>query len=192
MNGDPSCPLCSDAATRRHILSGCKVSLSQGRYTCRHNRVFKSLAAGIRDTQRKTNVGGLKTKRVTVKFVQEGEKINKTAKKRGSLDDTCDWEMRVDKGGKLITPQEIASTKLRPDTVLWFRRRRKIYFIELTGPWEASVVEAYERKKLRYVELGGETGQRGWKGRICPLEVGCRGLVARSAVSSLSVGVDRR
>ncbi|ONI45659.1 hypothetical protein AN642_00180 [Epulopiscium sp. SCG-B10WGA-EpuloA2] len=93
--------------------------------------------------------------------------------------------MQVDLGGKLVVPQEIASTNLRPDIVLWSRSRMRVYFIELTVPWEAAVVEAYERKKLRYVELGAEAEQRGWKVRICPVEVGCRGSVARSVVSLL-------
>ena len=61
----------------------------------------------------------------------------------------------------------------------------RVYFIELTVPWEELVAEAYERKKLRYVELGAEAEQRGWKVRICPVEVGCRGFVAKSVVSSL-------
>ena len=37
----------------------------------------------------------------------------------------------------------------------------RVYFIELTVPWEELVAEAYERKKLRYVELGAEAEQRG-------------------------------
>ena len=60
-----------------------------------------------------------------------------------------------------------------------------MYFIELTVPWEDLVVEAYERKKLRYVELGAEAEQRGWKVRICPVEVGCGGFVVKSVVSLL-------
>ena len=36
---------------------------------------------------------------------------------------------------------------LRPDIVLWSRSRMRVYFIELTVPWEDLVVEAYERKK---------------------------------------------
>ena len=47
------------------------------------------------------------------------------------------------------------------------------------------MAEAYERKKLRYVELGAEAEQRGWKVRICPVEAGCRGFVAKSVVSLL-------
>ena len=53
-------------------LSGCKVSLSQGRYMWQHNQVLRSLAAGIEDKQRQVNLGGSKVKRVAIQFVQEG------------------------------------------------------------------------------------------------------------------------
>ena len=75
VNGDPLCSLCSGTATLRHILSGCKVSLSQGRYTWRHNQVLRSLATGIEDKQRQANLGGSKVKRVEFLFVQEGRKL---------------------------------------------------------------------------------------------------------------------
>ena len=116
-------------------------------------------------------------KRVAIQFVQEGEKVHKTIRRRGSLEDACDWEMQVDLGGKLVVPQEIASTNLRPDIVLWSRSRMRVYFIELTVPWEALVAEAYERKKLRYLELGAEAEQQGWKVRICPVEVDVEDLL---------------
>ena len=85
VNGDPLCLLCSGTATQRHILSGCKVSLSHGRYTWRHNQVL-SLAAGIGDKGSQVNLGGSKVKRVAIQFVQEGEKVNKEARQlRGCL-----------------------------------------------------------------------------------------------------------
>ena len=56
--------------------------------------------------------------------------------------------MQIDLGDKLVVPQEIAFTNLRPDIVLWSRSRMRVYFMELTVPWEELVVEAYERKKL--------------------------------------------
>ncbi|CDR07751.1 unnamed protein product, partial [Oncorhynchus mykiss] len=65
-----------------------------------------------------------------------------------------DWKMLVDIGQQLIFPPEIASTNLRPDMA--------VYIIELTVPWENSVEEAYERKKLRYTELAADATQRGW------------------------------
>ena len=125
------------------------------------------------------NLGRSKVKRVAIHFVQEGEKVNKTITRQDSLEDACDWEMQVDLGGKLVVPQEIASTNLRPDMVLtsWSSLFHR-------ADWEDLVVEAYERKKVRYVELGAEAEHRGWEIRICPVELGCRGFV-KSVVSLL-------
>ena len=53
-------------------------------------------------------------KRIAIQFVQEGEKVNKTKRRQGSLEDACDWEIQVDLGGRLFVHQEIASTNLRP------------------------------------------------------------------------------
>lgn len=44
---DPICPLCPFSATQKHILVGCKASLSQGRYTWQHNQVQRCLAASL-------------------------------------------------------------------------------------------------------------------------------------------------
>ncbi|GFN77390.1 reverse transcriptase [Plakobranchus ocellatus] len=44
---DPTCPLCQGRQTTEHVLSSCKVALSEGRYTCRHNRVLQELASVI-------------------------------------------------------------------------------------------------------------------------------------------------
>ena len=41
---DEKCTICSCVCSLHHILSGCKVGLSQGRYTWRHNHVLKCLA----------------------------------------------------------------------------------------------------------------------------------------------------
>ena len=35
---DPTCPLCQCKQTTEHVLSSCKIALSHGRYTWRHNR----------------------------------------------------------------------------------------------------------------------------------------------------------
>ncbi|XP_058852600.1 uncharacterized protein LOC131699533, partial [Acipenser ruthenus] len=52
---DPSCPLCSSPATLRHILTGCKVALSQGRFTWRHDQVLRCLALALEDKRNMTN-----------------------------------------------------------------------------------------------------------------------------------------
>ncbi|GFO08023.1 polyprotein [Plakobranchus ocellatus] len=45
--GDPTCLLCQGRQTTVHVLSSCKVALSQGRYTWRHNKVLQELASVI-------------------------------------------------------------------------------------------------------------------------------------------------
>ncbi|KAL6462518.1 hypothetical protein MHYP_G00289400 [Metynnis hypsauchen] len=52
---DPACPLCSAPAGLKHILVGCKTSLSQGRYTWRHNQVLRCLASAIEEKRTATN-----------------------------------------------------------------------------------------------------------------------------------------
>ena len=182
-DGDPSCTLCSGVATLRHILSGCKVSLAQGRYTWRHNQVLKCLAAGIESRRQQVNAEGSHKK--GIQFVREGEKSKRAVKSRSTTQEAKDWQMLVDVGGKLVVPQEIVTTNLRPDIVYWSTSQQVVYFIELTVPWESSLEEAYERKKLKYEELRLEAEQKGWRARVFPVEVGCRGFVGRSVISLL-------
>ncbi|GFN98801.1 polyprotein [Plakobranchus ocellatus] len=40
----PTSKVCEGWQTTEHVLSSCKVALSQGRYTWRHNRVLQELA----------------------------------------------------------------------------------------------------------------------------------------------------
>ena len=108
----------------------------------------------------------------------------------GPLNAARDWQMQADLDRRLIFPPEIATTTLRPDLVLWSNTRKLVYIIELTVPWEDNVEEAYERKKLRYSNLAAEAEDRGWKARVCPVEVGCRGFVASSTAKLLrEVGI---
>lgn len=50
--------------------------------------------------------------------------------------------MLVNIGQKLVFLAEIAVTTLRPDLVLWSLSLKSVSIIELTVPWESSVVEA--------------------------------------------------
>ncbi|GFR84960.1 polyprotein [Elysia marginata] len=43
----PTCPLCHGRKTSEQVLSSCKVSLSQVRYTWRYNRLLQELASVI-------------------------------------------------------------------------------------------------------------------------------------------------
>ena len=69
--------------------------------------------------------------------------------------------------------------------VLWSPSQKSVYIIELTVPWENSVEEAYEHKKLSYTVLATDAIQRSWNAKVCPVEVGCRGFVASSTIRLL-------
>ncbi|KAK3723333.1 hypothetical protein RRG08_059123 [Elysia crispata] len=53
---DPTCPLCQCKQTTEHVLSSCKIALSHGRYTWRHNRDLQELAAIISSAKGETTL----------------------------------------------------------------------------------------------------------------------------------------
>ena len=187
---DPGCVLCAKPASLRHILTGCKTSLTQGRYTWRHNQVLKSLASTLEGQKSSINALPLPTSNTSwaTAFVREGATATRrkfTPPERSQLHLGRDWKMLADIGKQLVFPPEIATTTLRPDLVLWSPSLKKVYIIELTVPWEDAMEEAYERKHLRYSELAAEARQRGWNAEVRPVEVGCRGFVGTSTTKLL-------
>lgn len=192
---EPACPLCAAPASLKHILVGCKASLTQGRYTWRHNQVLKSLAAELESKRVIANAMPPNPKPAApreVVFVREGARrgTKPTPFKTEALSAARDWEMRVDLSQRLIFPPEIAVTNLRPDLVLWSRSCQRVFIVELTVPWEDAIGEAYERKRLRYADLAAEVEARGWNVKVWPVEVGCRGFVARTTTKLLKeVGI---
>ncbi|XP_063325341.1 uncharacterized protein LOC134624301 [Pelmatolapia mariae] len=127
-----------------------------------------------------------KEQQLSSTFVREGDKprTSPSAPDLGPLKVARDWQMQVDLDQRLIFPTEIVTTTLRPDLVLWSNSQKLAYLIELMVPWEEAIEEAieetFERKKLRYANLAAEAEDRGWKIKVHPVEVGCRGFVATS------------
>ena len=186
---DPACPLCSTPATLRHILTACKVSLAQHRYTWRHNKVLRSLAAII-DIKRNTQNAQPHNQRGTkpmISFVREGQKPpnRPTNVRAGILQAANDWVLRVDLDNMLKIPAEIVVSTLRPDMLLYSVSIRKVLLIELTVPWEDAISEAYERKKCKYMELAAEMRINGWDADVYPVEISCRGFIAGSTITLL-------
>ena len=175
---DPTCPLCPCPATLKHIWDARPASPK----AWWQNQVLKCLAAVLES--RWTSVNSLpppSSRWKPTPIVREG----KSRPNNGQLSRARDWKMLADLDTKLCFPAEITSTNLRPDLVLWSASLKLVYIIELTVPWEGAVEEAYERKKLRYAELAAEAQQQGWKAKVCPVEVGCRGFVASSTTRLL-------
>ncbi|MGH0118374.1 UNVERIFIED_CONTAM: hypothetical protein FKN15_047779 [Acipenser sinensis] len=109
-----SCPLFSSPATLRHILTGCKVALSQGRLTWRHDQVLLCLALALEDKCNMTNkLPPVPSKHYTQKttFLRPGEQpprnVVKTNPRLGQLEAARDWKILADVGQWLILPPRL-------------------------------------------------------------------------------------
>ena len=115
-----------------------------------------------------------------VDFVKEGGKSSRTTSTNGVLSTANDWNLIADVHQRSKSPQDITSTALRPDTVLYSKATKQVIMVGLTVPWEERMEEAYERKRAKYQYLVGECQQRGWRPWCLPVEVGCRGFAGQS------------
>lgn len=67
--------------------------------------------------------------------------------------------MRADLDRQLKFPQEIISTTLHPDIVLWSSPMRTAAMEELTVPWEDGRDSTAKRKKEKYTDPAGSCHQ---------------------------------
>ena len=185
---EEGCTLCGDKGTLQHILSGCRIALSQGRYKWRHDQVLRELAQCV-DERRMENNRAPREKKRGITFVKEGsqkpKQITKTIPPRCFLDGAADWKLQVDLDGKLKVPEEVADTNLRPDMLLVSRSSRRMGVIELTVPSEERIEVSSELKKTKYAGLQREGRRNGWAVTVWAVEVGCRGFPASSMASLL-------
>lgn len=194
---DDICRACNQTrATLEHVLTACNKSLQK--YTWRHNRVLRVIAEATQDQCASTNKAPVKE--VTnqgIKFHREGEQPQPAAVKRAKqsrlLKGAQDWQMLADLSKALHFPCHIAITTVRPDIVIWSDSRKCVHLVELTVPWEGNFDFANERKRTRYEPLRASCEDRGWACSVIPVEVGCRGFIARSTRSFLSnIGLPKK
>ena len=124
---ESSCTLCQKPiCTTAHVLSACKVALTQGRFTFRHDKVLASIVEVIGSFISKLPCA-IPSSANKVTFVKEGTKI-KSAKPSlsGLLYKATDWSIKSDLSGNLLFPLSIAATSLRPD--IPFQKDRKLSF----------------------------------------------------------------
>nr|XP_061825268.1 uncharacterized protein LOC133612115 [Nerophis lumbriciformis] len=187
-----TCQLCdSQNPSLHHILSGCKVALSQGRYGWRHDRVLRKLAEILEARRVEANGASPGTAQRLIKFVKQGGQPQSSSKSIQSLLSVGgEWNMKADLDRQLKFPQEITTTLLRPDIVLWSTSTKTVIMVELTVPWEEGMEAAFERKRDEYLELASECAQAGWRPFTYPVEVGCRGYTGASTQRLLkSLGI---
>ncbi|GFR89973.1 guanylate cyclase [Elysia marginata] len=147
---DPTCPLCHGRQTTEHVLSSCKVALSQGRYTWRHNRVLQELALVISTAKGQSNPP---SPNFTI-FTTEGGarkwcgRSNTASNQRKGLLDGCDdWEVSADLPEWDKHPEVIRRTTLRPDIVIHSPSTQQVIMVEWTVPYESRMEQAHTYKK---------------------------------------------
>ena len=133
--------------TLAHILSGCRVALSQGRYKWRHNKVLKEIASTIQ-ARISINKDKVESKKTQIQFVKEGQKGQKTEEKENYnyLSAAKDWRLTVDIDTSLKIPSEICQTNLRPDLIMVSKKTKQLGIVELTEPNEDRVEVSGELK----------------------------------------------
>ena len=96
---DPTCPLCQGRQTTEHVLSSCKIALSQGRYTWRHNRVLQELAAIISTAKGETTLPNTNALIFTTEGGAKswhGRPLRTTNQIKCLLDGCDDWDVSAD------------------------------------------------------------------------------------------------
>ena len=179
---DDKCLLCGNDGNLAHILSGCKVALSQGRYKWRHDKILKELASSVQ-TKVSENANKPENKKSRIQFVKEGEKRQVESKEEEYytyLSAANDWKITVDLETSLKIPSDICSTNLRPDITIVSRKTKQIGLIELTVPNEERIEVSGEIKRMKYEPIVQEGRKNGWSVRIWAVQVGCRGFPAVS------------
>lgn len=160
--------LCGKPATRKNISSSSKKALTEGRCRWRHDKFLVAMTSELDEEAKKIRP---KRKGPTFShFVRSGESVAVTHNS-DLLGVTADWDLRAGFRRRLIFPQNIAVTSLRPDVAICSKSTRHIIMLEFV-PWEERMVEAFERKLSKYQTLVEDAQTT--DGRLSAFEVGAR------------------
>ncbi|KAK3781004.1 hypothetical protein RRG08_046308 [Elysia crispata] len=153
---DPTYPLCQGRQTTGHVLSSCKIALSQGRYTWRHNRVLQELAAIISTAKGETTL----PKTNALIFTTEGGAkswhgwpVRTTNQIKRLLDSYDDWDVSADIPEWDSHPSIIKETRLRPDIAIHSASTQQRIMVELIVPYENRMEEAHIFKREKATKL---------------------------------------
>lgn len=191
-----NCPVCqSPSPTLKHVLTGCTVSLFQGRYTWRHNKVLYIIYSAVQSYIDTLSSSSKEQPYIT--FVKHGHSKTDTLPRRklsGILGNFADWHVLCDGVTSVYSiPQNIAVTTMRPDMFIYSESTRKCVLIELTVPFEDRVFISAERKSAKYKNLQCEIISNGYDCHLFTVEVGCRGNYSESLQRCLvEIGMSKR
>ena len=146
---DEKCPLCdSPWCTTHHILNGCPVALSQGRYTWRHDCALKKLASALG------------------RHIEPGEKLY--ADLPG---------FRASDNPHSTIPPDFVVTSARPDIVLVRPREVILLELTIPYNSPESLSKAKERKEFKqnYQLVLSDLDARGLSSSLFTIEIGAIG-----------------
>ena len=177
---EADCSLCSvKVCTTAHVLSGCKVALSQGRYTFLHDSILRVLHNSL--SKFLSLMSPVKAcLSLSSCFVKQGKRLCFSKKKPhvGILHESSDWKLSVDFDSSLVFPSFIAITSSRPDIVIYSVLKKTVILIELTSPCEENFEDRHFDKIARYEALCVSIRENGWRHHLFAIEVGARGYSA--------------
>lgn len=183
---EKSCYTCGEAVgTARHLLVGCKVLLDRGLYSRRHDRVLEIIREAISLSVARAQKGLTTNKRQT-NFVKAGSSTNSTSKPYSILGSAPDWTILMDTYEKHYKiPEDLAITTSRPDIFLFSKQIKRIVLVELTVPWETNIPKDHVFKVNKYYDLTNELTKNGYVVSLYAVEVGARGIPAKSLYNLL-------
>ncbi|CAG9574796.1 unnamed protein product [Danaus chrysippus] len=130
----------------------------------------------------------------SVGFVREGTRATKSNVKPYSvLKAASDWTIMMDTYEKQYKiPEDICASASRPDIFLFSRILKRVVMIELTVPWETNIPKDHTIKVNKYYELINELTRNRFVVDLYALEVGARGITAKSLYNLLKdLGLSR-
>ena len=180
------CFLCSKkVCTTAHVLSGCNVALSQGRFDYRHDSILNDLVNAIKNFLQSYSPKPFQ-RHIPIKFVKAGKKVAKRKSKQqnvGLLHFAEDWKILSDRKSSLVVPIFLAVTTLRPDIIIYSVQTRVVIIIELTSPCEENFEARHKQKVDKYFALCEAIRFNKWVVHFFAVEVGARGYCASNVRS---------
>jgi hypothetical protein len=190
LRSEAKCHLCGHKqASLFHILSGCRVALTQMRYTWRHDSVLITLQDALQCRVDDHNASPCKAITRSIKFRSEKDPIVRRSSKNHCVRNSdssilgvgSDWILQIDfTKNQAPFPVHICVTDRRPDIVIHSASLKTVIIIELTCPAEENISDARLRKEIKYAPLKKQIVDNGWKCHLKTIEVGVRGFVSGS------------
>lgn len=95
-----------------------------------------------------------------IHFVKQGTQgLYNTLRAWSLLNPGAEWSLMADLNQLFRFSQEITSTSLRPDIIIWSSITKTVIMVELIILWEEGMKAAFERKKDMYSEFAATCSQ---------------------------------